>query len=83
MEAFAVIRRMIGCTGTHCSHPYIPHDEPAEFNYEKLVNFRPVIQRILLQNSQSIVRGIWDQHLELNCRSNDVRNVFYTFSIFF
>ena len=57
------------------------HDEPARFNYEKLVNFRPVIWKILLQNSQSIVRAIRSQNIVPACRSNKVCRVFYTFSI--
>ena len=64
----------------HEGRPYISHDEPAEFNYEKLVHFRPVIRRILLQNSQSIARGIRNRNLG---RSNKVRSVFYTFSTSF
>ena len=57
------------------------HDEPARFNYEKLVDFRPVIWRILLQNSKSIVRAIRNQNIVPACRSNRVRHSFYTVSI--
>jgi hypothetical protein len=56
-------------------------DEPAEFADGKYTDFRRVIWKILLQNSQRVVMAIRSRNLGLNCRSNMVSCVFYNFSI--
>jgi hypothetical protein len=75
--ASTFIRRMKTLDGGH------PRDEPAELTYEQLVDFRPVIWRILLLNSRSIVRAIRSRNLGPARRSNKVRRVFYTLYTFF
>ena len=67
--ASAFIKRM---KTLHEGHPR------DELTYEQLVEFRPVIWRILLLNSRSIVRAIRSRNLGPARRSNKVRHVFYT-----
>jgi hypothetical protein len=55
-----------------------PNDEPAQLTYKRLADLRPVIWKILLQNSRRIAMGIRSQNLRPVRRSNKVRFVFYT-----
>jgi hypothetical protein len=66
-KAFAQFKRMEMIHGG-CTH-------------EKLASFRPVIWKILLKNSRSVVQAIRTRYLGTLRRANDVRFVICTISI--
>ena len=63
--AFALVKRM-----------KIVHEA---YTHEELTDFRPVIWRILLHNSRSVVMAMRSKNLGPVRRSNKVRSMFYIF----
>jgi len=53
----------------------------SDYGNEELANYRPVIWKVLLENSRGVVQAIRTQSLRLASRTNTVRCVFYTFCL--
>lgn len=76
VAAYVFIKRM------KTLHDSRPNDEVAQFTNQKLADFRPVVWKILLMNSQSIARSIQSRKVGSLCHSNKVRYMSCSFSIF-
>jgi len=53
----------------------------SDYGNEELANYRPVIWKVLLENSRGVVQAIRTQSLRLASRTNTVRCVFYAFCL--